>query len=234
MPRYIPPLSLLISVNDLPSSLGFVENSLNSIFSKLYFKDFYSEGSIHTHEVNYNITIVSFERLGLNIGGEEGFSLILNPSFVEGNTSEFPMSILYNWPLLNYIRSFDIETFDFSIEAIYNLLLDIGNIDEAQLLSTLVNVFYPDFAEDESEDTFQKFIDDFNTNNNPATPLTYNILSSEKEIIEDLITQLSSNGNEYSVFDIALNDYLSSDDDFGSVQKKLERLFYDVFGNFKP
>ncbi|MAN28803.1 MULTISPECIES: hypothetical protein [Mesonia] len=233
MPRYIPPLSLLISVNDLPSSLGFVENSLNSIFSKLYFKDFYSEGSIHTHEVNYNITIVSFERLGLNIGGEEGFSLILNPSFVEGNTSEFPMSILYNWPLLNYIRSFDIETFDFSIEAIYNLLLDIGNIDEAQLLSTLVNVFYPDFAEDESEDTFQKFIDDFNTNNNPATPLTYNILSSEKEIIEDLITQLSSNGNEYSVFDIALNDYLSSDDDFGSVQKKLERLFYDVFGNFK-
>jgi len=38
MPRYLPPLSVLLSVDNLPPSLGFVENGINSIFSRLYFK----------------------------------------------------------------------------------------------------------------------------------------------------------------------------------------------------
>lgn len=232
MPRYLPPLSLLISVDNLPSSLGFLENGLNTVFTNLYFKNLYSKRSIYTQEVYYDITIVSYERLGLNLGGDEGFALVLNPNFTDGDISEFPMSVSYNWPLLKYINGFDISTFDFSIGSIYNLLLDIGNIDEAQLLSMLINVFYPDFAEEESEEPFQKFIDDFNNNNSPTTQLTYNLLGSELEIIEDLITQLSSNGNNFNIFDIVKDNYLTVDDNFGTVYKKIERLFSNILGNF--
>lgn len=242
MPRYLPPLSLLISVDNLPSSLGFIEDGLNSVFSNLYFKDLYSKRSVHTQEVNYDIVIVSYERLGLNLGGNEGFALVLNPGFTDGDTSEFPISVSCNWPLLKYLSNFDIDSFDFSIESIYILLLEVGNIDESKLLSMLIYAFYPDFGidEDESEEPFQKFVDDFNNNNNPSTPLAYNIVGSEEEIIEDLIAQLSSNGNNYSVFNIVLNDYLSINDDFGTVSKNsndystmnLEALQWTTFKKF--
>ncbi len=232
MPRYLPPLSLLISVDNLPPSLGFLENGLNTVFSSLYFKDLYSKRSQHRQEVYYNITIVTYEQLDLNLGGDEGFALALNPSFVDGDTSEFPMSVSYSWPLLRHIDVFDIDSFDFSIEAIFNLLLEIASIDDAQLISMVIDTFYPYYSEDENEEPFEKFVNDFNANNNPPTPIVYNVLGSQIEIIEDLITQLSTNGNDYTIFDLVINDYLAIDDDFGTVGKKLERLFSSVFGSF--
>jgi hypothetical protein len=99
MPRYLPPLSLLISVDNLPSNLGFIENGLNTVFSSLYFKNLYSKRSIYTQEVYYDITIVSYERLGLSLGDDDGFALVLNPSFIGGDTSNFqclyPITGLY-------------------------------------------------------------------------------------------------------------------------------------------
>lgn len=231
MPRYLPPLSLLISVDNLPSSLGFLENGLNTVFSSLYFKNLYSNRSTYSQEVYYDITIVSYDRLGLSLGGDEGFALVLNPSFVNGDTSEFPMSVSYSWPLLKFINGFDISSFDFSFSSIFYLLLDIGDIDEVQLFNSLIDTFYPDYSEDISEESFQIFVDDFNANNNPPVLLVYNQLDNQIAVIEDLISQLSANGNDYSVFSFIFNDYFLADDDFGTVSHKIERVFYIFFGS---
>ncbi|NRR93133.1 hypothetical protein HSX10_16270 [Winogradskyella undariae] len=232
MSRYLPPLSVLISLDKLPSNLGFIESGLDTVFSQLYFRDFYSKKSYYSEEAHYNIKIVSKTRLALNLGGDDGFALVLNPSFVDGETSDFPMYITYSWPLLKYINGFDISSFDFSFSSIFYLLLDIGDIDENQLFNSVIDTFYPDYSEDGTEEPLQKFVDDFNANNNPPTPLVFNELNGQIEIIEDLILQLSSNGNDYSVFEFILNDYFLADDDFGSIGYKIERIFYSFFGQF--
>lgn len=232
MPRYLPPLSVLLSVDNLPANLGFVEDGLNSVFSKLYFKNFHVDSSIHNEEAYYTITIVSKTRLAFSIGEVEGFNLILNPDFTDGNTIEFPMSISYHLPILKYIDDFNSTNFDFSFSSIYNLLLEIGDVDEVQLISGLAYNIYGEYGEEDEQNPFQVFIDDFNTKNNPVSPIQFNDLGDQISNIEDILNQLKSNGNDFDIFDIVFNDYLSADDDFGNVKTKIEKLFSDILGNF--
>ena len=230
MSRYLPPLSLLLPVDKLPSGLDFI----NTVFSKLYFRNFTVNKSFYNEEAYYNIIIVTNTKIGLNIMGDNGLELLLNPDFTEGNTSEFPMSFSYYCPIIKYIRGFDLSKFDFSISAIYELLLKVAGIDEPQLLKSLTRSLYSPYGdEDEEEDIYQLFIDDFNNKHNPATPIVYNNIYDDDLIADDILLQMSSNGNDYNIIDVIFNDYLTQDDDFGTIESKLEQLFYTSFGIFK-
>jgi hypothetical protein len=72
MPIYMPPLSVLISTDKLPSGLGFI----NTVFSELYFRNLIVDKSFYNEEAYYNIIIVSKSKIGLNIlGGDDGLKL---------------------------------------------------------------------------------------------------------------------------------------------------------------
>ncbi|WP_420574453.1 hypothetical protein [Kordia sp.] len=232
MPRYLPPLSVLLSVDNLPEGLGFVEDGINSVFSSLYFKNLHVDRSFNNEEAYYTITIVSKTRLGLDLGGEDGFALVLNPSFVDGDISEFPMSVSYHWPVLKYIKDFDPANFDFSFAQIFNLLLDISGTDKEQFLANLLYVFYPELGEDDSIEAFPTFIDDFNTNNSPITLIQFNDLGSDEADIKDILEQIQTNGNDFNIFEVIFSNYFTSDDDFGTVTEKLENFFSTFLGSF--
>jgi hypothetical protein len=230
MSRYLPPLSVLIPADKLPDSLGFI----NTVFSKLYFRNLIVNKSFYGEEAYYKIVIVTKTKIGLNILGDNGLELLLNPDSVEGTVSEFPLSFSYYWPIIKYIRGFDLSQFDFSISAIFDLLLKVAGMDEVQLLKGIANNIYSSYGDEDEEDTYQLFIDDFNNNHNPVTPIIYNNnIYNDDLIAEDILLQMSSNGNDYNIIDIIFSDYLAQNDDFGTIEYKLERLFYTSLGLFK-
>ena len=139
MPRYLPSLSELISVENLPENLGFLENVTNTVFSSLFFKDLFVENNYYSEEVSYSITIVSKTKLALNITGEQdGLSLVLNPDFVIGDTSDFPMIFSYHWPLLKHINNFKLASFGFSFREFFDLISQISGLNEAELLRSFI------------------------------------------------------------------------------------------------
>ncbi len=232
MPRYLPPLSVLISPDELPQSLSFLKGGLQTIFSELYFKDFYASRAYYSNEVHYRITLVSKSKIAIGIDSPDNLELVLNPGFVDGSSSEFPMTLASYWPIKKYIENFDTTNFDFSFRSFYDLLLAISGAEESLLLLDLINNFYEELGDVNSQDSFQAFIDDFNSKNSPATPITRPLLDDSSLIVEDIINQFSSNGNDYDVTELIFQDYLLEDDQLGTVTFKLESLFSVSLGNF--
>ncbi len=231
MQRYLPPISELITLDQLPENLGFFRKGLTRIFSKLYFKDLYVDKSIYNEEVLYNLTLVSKTRLGFDFPNQDGLSLVLNSDFIDGTTTEFPVSLSYYWGILKYFDVFDISNFDFSPKAFFDLLIQISGTEEADLLARLIKYFY----EDEDEDLgfpINRFIEDFNQQNKPTTPLIG--LGDSEQIIsdEEILEQLKTNGNEYNIIDILFNKYILRDNDnLGSPSQKIESYFSAFLGD---
>ncbi len=234
MPKYLPPLSTLIAVENIPGSLGFIQGGINSIFSHLYFKDLQVDRSASGDEVFYSLTLVSFKKLGIDIPGTDGMALVLNPGFTDGGTSEFPIFAGYQWQILKYLHGFDLSSFDFSPRAIYELLLYISGAGNAAILKSLLNIFYgsEDDEDVDEQDPIQRFVEDFNATHNPATPLVKSSDPNEAVVIEDLLLQLVSNGNSFDFIEIVFQDYLDLADGFGDIIDKIQQLFSNFLGQF--
>ncbi|WP_422083487.1 hypothetical protein [Ulvibacterium sp.] len=232
MPRYLPPLSVLISPDQLPESLSFLVGGVESIFSKLYFRDFHTSRAYYSNEILHQITLVSESKIAIGIDSANELQLVLNPSFVQGNPSEFPLTLSWYWPIKKYIENFEVAKFDFSFRSFYDLLFMISGTEEPLLLLNLINIFYEELGEVNSQDSYQAFIDDFNTKNNPTTPITRPAFDDNLLIVEDIINQLNSNGNDYNVTEVIFQDYFVSNDQFGTITFKLESLFSASLGQF--
>ena len=88
--KFYPRLSSIIKVDNLPDSLSFFQDGLNSIFDKLFFRDFQSARSANGDNAFYSLIIVSHKRIGIDIPGT-GFALVLNPG--HSGTSEIPVTL---------------------------------------------------------------------------------------------------------------------------------------------
>lgn len=231
MARYLPSLSFLITLDELPNSLDFIKTPLQNVFSNLYYKELYTSSDFRSKKVVHSLKIVTPEKLSFDLGNT-GFSLVVNPSHTPGGTSEIPITIAFSWPILSVIRDFDLDSFDFSIRAMFDLVLEFSGATEEEVLVSLVNnIYYPEEDGNSPISAFKFFIDDFNTNNSPATDLVFPNTEDEFEAAEEILIQLSSNGNSYNIIEVIFTDYLTSDDSYGDVGTKLERIFSDIFGS---
>lgn len=231
MSRYLPPLSELISLDSLPENLGFLDDALDTAFSQLYFKDLYVDKSFHGESATYTITLVSQSKLALNItGGEDGLALVLNPDFVTGDTSDFPMVVSYHWPVLKYLDSVDLEGFDFSIRGFFDLVVDISGASEVELLLSFIEGYFQD--EDTLPLPIQQFADAFNAAHAPPTPLVPLATEDEQEVASDLLVQLVSNGNTFDVLDIIFGDYVGTATDLDTLFENLRTAFHALLGHF--
>ena len=70
--RYYPRLSEIITVDDLPEFLSFVQDGLNAIFNKIHYKNLQYSKSYRGDGAFYSLDIVSKEKIGLWILGGLG------------------------------------------------------------------------------------------------------------------------------------------------------------------
>ncbi|WP_261512704.1 hypothetical protein [Chryseobacterium paludis] len=155
---YYPAVTDIVKPDDLPEFLSFIKSGLETILSKIYYKDYYFSKNISGSESFHSLSIVSKTKLALELPGT-GISLVLNPDFQDGDISSFPISLYWNWEILRFIKYFKTNQFSFSAEDLYHLGLAIFEISETDALRTATDLF---ITPDVSQSNFQQLIEDIN------------------------------------------------------------------------
>lgn len=158
-PKYYPSLSSVVTLEDFPEYLGFIKEGIQSIFDKIYIKDFQAHISPRGESGFYGLSIVSKRRLQFQIPGTELY-LVLNPDSTDTTISSFPVTVEYQWLVLAYLRNFDLNNFSFSARDFYELGLDVLNVSEEQVLQLIINKFVT--PANPSLSSLQQFVNDIN------------------------------------------------------------------------
>ncbi|MCG2419045.1 hypothetical protein K8089_08420 [Aequorivita sp. F47161] len=199
-PQFYPALNNLIRPEKLPEPL---ETAFSTITNKLFYKTYYVEKSVYGDSAYHHLVLLINAQVGLNLfGGEDGFQLLLNPGTASG-TTEIPISIYYNLPILKYIRKVKLENLS-SVEDYFLLLLDMFNITKEELFFESVEIFLNGY-----EYPIQEFVNQFNQN--PAydsyPPLTYPTTGDYYTDVIDLIEQLNNRNLDSIIY--ILNNYIN-------------------------
>ncbi len=240
-------LDRLISITNYSSSLGVLETAVQALTSKIYITDLVSASSPYSEGTDYSFKVVSFKKLGLTIPGTDGLALVLNPAADGVNRSEFPMSLSFSWLVFEYAQEFDLENFDFSPRAFFDILVEIIGSESSPgtLLEQVVSLLIEPGEEDcdhtectpmtetefsEIVEPVQAFINMVNSDYSPATSIS---LSSDPDVnvFSDIVDQLEEGGNALNLFDIIFDELI----DAGSIDEtllRIEEVFKELLGKF--
>lgn len=166
--QYYPTLSTVVSLEDFPEYLGFIKEGIQSIFDKIYIKDFQASISPRGESGFYGLSIVSRNSLQFEIPGT-GMFFILNPDSDDVNISSFPVTVEYRWLVLAYLRSFNLDSFSFSAKEFYELGLQILDVSEEEVVALAINNFVTPV--DELTSSLEQFIRDINDKFGLTIPL---------------------------------------------------------------
>ncbi|WP_150111942.1 hypothetical protein [Flavobacterium sasangense] len=87
--------------------------------------------------------------------------LVLNPD-PDGNPniSSFPITLEYQWEILAFLKTFNLDNFSFTLEDFYTIGLQVFRISEDEVLSYIISYFVDPI--DEQTTIFEQFVYDFN------------------------------------------------------------------------
>ncbi|WP_130735947.1 hypothetical protein [Flavobacterium sp. J27] len=219
--RYYPTLSTILNEEDIPEILGFIKEGLVGLLGKIHYKDLQYTKSPRGDAAFYSLNIVSPKRLAIELPGT-GISLVLNPD-VTGNDfsiSSFPITVEYQWKVLGYLRAFNIDSFSFAPQELFEMALLVLNISEEQVLANFINVFVT--PSDANITPLQQFVIDINEETTIVLPPPTNN-TTLTEIVQEIYTQ---GGNQYASL-TAFGVYLL-DDDLNTTLNRV-KLFFKSF-----
>lgn len=236
------PIDELITQEDIPDNLSFLKEGLSQLFNGIFAADFQSEVSLYKDSTYYNLTLVSFKRIAIDIPGVNGMALILNPGLKPTDGTHIPISLGYSCPILKYVEKFDLKSFDFSPKSFYDILLRIARAEDWEMLANVIRLFYPwkndpvsEFYVEYSDGDFrspeQQFIDAFNSKNHPPTDLVLVDDPDYLVVMDNLLIQLTSNGNDFNIIEIIFSDILLNED-INITIRNVEKLFSSFIGVF--
>lgn len=187
-PSFYPNLSTIASVDQLPEELQFIQNGLQNLLDKIYFKNLQYIKSPDGSQGYYNITLISGQELKIDLFNSD-FALFLNP----GNAGEtlIPVTLNYNWPVLGLIKNFNLQNFSYLPADMQDLLHRTANLSDTSLIQTGVITF-----EGSSEIlAFQNLVDKINLAYSLSGPnlISYPSPDEPLEMTEDIRMQIESN-----------------------------------------
>ncbi len=192
-PQFYPALNNLIRPETLPEPL---KTAFGTLTNKLFYKTYYVEKSVYGDTAYHHLVLLINTQVGFNLfGGDDGFQLLLNPGTTPG-TTEIPISIYYNLPILKYIRKVQLQNLS-TIEDYFLLLLDMFHITKEELFFESVEIFLNGY-----ENPIQEFVNQFNQNPvyNNYPQLTYPTTGDFYTDVLDLITQLNDRSLDSIVY----------------------------------
>ncbi|CAM1343795.1 hypothetical protein [Tenacibaculum amylolyticum] len=217
IPRYYPKLSSILVKEDIPDILGFVKDGIVNLFDNIHYKDLQYNKSPRGDAAFYSLSIISKKRLDIEIPGT-GIYLILNPD-PDGdfNISAFPITVEYEWKILSYLRSFNLDQFDFSPQAFFEIALRALSISEEQAVTNFINTFT--VPVDDTVTALEQFVNDINEANSGITLPT----PTEDTSISTIVTELYSQSGNYASF-IGFATYILKND-LEETKRKLKAFF---------
>jgi hypothetical protein len=221
--RYYPTLSSVVSLDDFPESLGFLKKAVENLFSKIHYKDLQYKKSPKGDAAFYSLSIVS-NKLAIELFGS-GISLVLNPDESETapdfNISAFPVTVEYQWKILAYLRSFDLNNFSFTPQEFFELGLIILNISEEQAMAQFINAFTVPI--DEFTTPLQQFVDDLNEYNSDQGIQELNMTIDEDTKLYEVAQEIKTLTGKYATV-ISFGAYLLKND-INDTKQKLGEFF---------
>ncbi len=221
-PKYYPSLQNLITLDDLPDALDFIKTVISDVFSKIHYKDYQSAVSADGASAFHSLRIVTRDRISADL--IYGLKFILNRDFDDQNISSFPVTVRYHWPILAYLKSFDLNGFAFTPREFFDIGLVVLNVTEEDLLAKAINtlVTVPDI----SVKPLNKFVDDINSKFGEVldAPIPYPI-SGDK--ITELLVALKSKIGE-TASEIVFLTYILATTDLQETKNRMNAFFREL------
>ncbi len=213
--RYYPALSDVIKTDDLPDFLNFIKEGLQTIFDKIYYKDYQVSKSISGSSAFYSLKLVSRTKLALELPGT-GIYFVLNPDYEDITISSFPVTVFWQWEVMRYIRYFNLNGFSFSPEDFYNLALQALNVTDEQVLQLAINTFVV------SNDPIISKIDQLIADINSFCNSTIAIDNTADNPLQELLMQIELINKK--IVPIVFSLYLLASD-LEETKKKVKKFF---------
>lgn len=215
--RYYPRLSEVVTLEDIPPFLTFVESGLEQLFDRIHFKNLQYSKSRNGDAAFYSLDLVTKDRLDLPLPG--GMMLVLNPD-VDGDAgiSSFPVSVEYQWEILAFLNSFNLSGFSYSINDFYQLGLKVFRITEDQVVAHILNFFVE--PADETTSRYQQVLDDVNAYT--ASSLSF---PAEEEETYDLLMQTLREGGIPDTIPMVLFGTYVLDTDLDVAKRNLNAFY---------
>lgn len=142
--QYYPPLSDLIDASSIPGELTGLENlvqqGVNVLLDKIYYKDLSVDVSHAADRRLYRLTLVT---KSLKLPAFAGMNLVFFRG--QANLAEYNIVLEWSWPLMKYVRRFEVQGFSYAPEAFVDILLELADIRSRQeFFSSIVKVFLND------------------------------------------------------------------------------------------
>lgn len=222
---FYPNLGALVSLDDFPEALQFLENGLQKALDKIYYKDLQVAKTQDTSQAYYDLVLITNEPIQFDLFNT-GLALVLNP----GNAGEtlIPISLSYHWRILAFIKKFNLQNFSYlptDIQGILDKVLVLGDTDFIQIVAQV-------FEQDESLVGYQRFIDKVNQQYNltGSDQITYPVDAPSLDMAEDIRQNILANPTlNHSITEILRTLYISSTD-VGSHIDNLGKLLFNITG----
>ncbi|UUF16655.1 MULTISPECIES: hypothetical protein [Flavobacterium] len=221
--RYYPRLSEVITVDDLPEFLSFVENGLNDIFNKIHYKNLqYSKGH-RGDSAFYSLDIVTSEKLAIPL--PFGLGLVLNPDLDgDSSISSFPITLEYQWEILAFLKTFSSSNFSFSVKDFYSVGLQVFRISEEQVVAHMLNIFV---EAEEGKTKYEQLLADINDIENLTGVQKLEFPEGTEQSINAVITLIKNNPAITESVSLLLFATYILKSDLSATKQKLQE-FYNI------
>ncbi|PTX59471.1 hypothetical protein C8N46_10960 [Kordia periserrulae] len=220
---FYPSVKDLVSFDNLPASLSFVEEGLDTILEHIYFKDFVVHKTFYREFGEYRLTAIIFEDVGISFPGTDGLKLLLNPGNIE-DSIEIPIVLNYYWTIIRYKNQFSFNSFDNAIKSIVEILFEVAGTTKEAFLLDAIETFIPEGG------GIAEFVNQFNNEFTETLGLTddQDLLVSTNEIM-DFVGQ-----NNYEIIDIVVTLFLNDAGfSFEELYNRVKALFDRYFGRLE-
>jgi len=221
---FFSPLSSVITTDQIPESLNFIETGLDTILDKVFFKDLKVQRSSNFSSTAYDLDIVIQSGvLKLEIPGT-GLLLLLNPDLdnPNGDYSVIPVSLTWDWGILQYFQDYKANSFSFSPKAIADLILDIAQVSDQNLLIAAAYNFIS------ISDPLDKFVVDAN-NKYSNLNIPYPLDANQDVAVENILTAIDQYP-DLSLYELLLADYIIDPSNLNKSLQNVDVLFSSVVG----
>jgi hypothetical protein len=225
-PRYYPRLSEIVTVDDLPEFLSFVEDGLNTIFDKIHYKNLQYSKGYRGDSAFYSLDIVTSKRLALPLPFD--LALVLNPDLKNNDSSisSFPITLEYQWEILAFLKTFSSSSFSFSLDDFYKVGLQVFRISEEQVIAHMLNIFV---EASDSITKYEQLLIDINGLKELSDDPTFQELEFDgaEQSIDSLITLINNNTTITKSIPMLLFAVYISQYEIADTKRKLQE-FYNI------